>query len=114
MALRHVVMFRFAEGTTDDQVQALADGLDRMPAAVGTTVDYRHGRDAGISETSYDYVVVGDFASVDDYLAYRDHPDHQGAHPRPGAADPGRAGSGPVRVARLSGGRGRVLPGSCR
>ena len=77
MALRHVVMFRFAEGTTDDQVQALADGLDRMPAAVGTTVDYRHGRDAGISETSYDYVVVGDFASVDDYLVYRDHPDHQ-------------------------------------
>ena len=77
MALRHVVMFRFAEGTTDDQVQALADGLDRMPAAVGTTVDYRHGRDAGISETSYDYVVVGDFASVDDYLVYRDHPVHR-------------------------------------
>jgi hypothetical protein len=77
MAIRHVVMFRFAEGTTDDQVQALADGLDGMPAAVGTMVDYRHGKDAGLSDTTYDYVVVGDFATVDDYLAYRDHPDHQ-------------------------------------
>ena len=77
MALRHVVMFRFADGTTDEQVRALAAGLDGMPAAVGTMADYRHGRDAGINEDTYDYVVVGDFASVDDYLVYRDHPDHQ-------------------------------------
>ena len=77
MALRHVVMFRFAEGTTDDQVQALADGLDGMPAAVGTIVDYRHGPDVGVNETTYDYAVVGDFSTIDDYLAYRDHPDHQ-------------------------------------
>jgi hypothetical protein len=77
MALRHVVMFRFGDGTTGDQVQALADGLDRMPAAVGTTVHYHHGRDAGITEGAYDYVVVGDFATVDDYLTYRNHPDHQ-------------------------------------
>ncbi|MGH9231566.1 MAG: Dabb family protein [Acidimicrobiales bacterium] len=77
MALRHVVMFRFADGTTDEQVRALADGLDGMPAVVGTMVDYRHGRDAGINETTYDYVVVGDFATLDDYLTYRDHPDHQ-------------------------------------
>jgi hypothetical protein len=77
MALRHVVMFRFGDDTTGDQVQALAEGLDRMPAAVGTTVDYHHGRDAGITEGAYDYVVVGDFATVDDYLTYRNHPDHQ-------------------------------------
>jgi hypothetical protein len=77
MALRHVVMFRFGDGTTDEQVKALADGLDRMPAAVGTVLDYRHGRDAAITEGTYDYAVVGDFATVDDYLTYRDHPEHQ-------------------------------------
>jgi Stress responsive A/B Barrel Domain len=77
MALRHVVMFRFGAGTSEEQVRALADGLDRMPGAVGTMVDYRHGRDAGVTEGAYDYVVVGDFATVDDYLTYRNHPDHQ-------------------------------------
>jgi hypothetical protein len=77
MPVRHVVMFRFVDGTTDEQVQALSDGLDRMPEVVGTMLDYRHGRDVGISEGTYDYVVVGDFARVDDYLTYRDHPDHQ-------------------------------------
>jgi hypothetical protein len=77
MPVRHVVLFRFGEGTTDEQVQALADGLDGMPKAVGVMLDYRHGRDLGINEASYDYAVVGDFATVDDYLTYRDHPDHR-------------------------------------
>ncbi len=79
MALRHVVMFRFAEGTTDDQRAALAAGLAGMPAATGA-IDaerYRHGPDAGLNPASWDYVVVADFASADDYLTYRDHPDHR-------------------------------------
>lgn len=79
MALRHVVMFRFAEGTTDDQRAALASGLAGMPAATGA-IDaerYRHGPDAGLNPVSWDYVVVADFASADDYLTYRDHPDHR-------------------------------------
>ena len=76
MALRHVAMFRFVDGVTDAQVQALADGLDGMPGAVGTMLDYRHGPDAGINEGTYDYAVVGDFATPADYRAYVDHPDH--------------------------------------
>jgi hypothetical protein len=77
MAVRHVVMFRFSEGTSDQAVRALADGLDTMPGAVGTILAYRHGRNLGINPDAYDYAVVGDFATVDDYLTYRDHPDHQ-------------------------------------
>ena len=26
---------------------------------------------------SFDYVIVGEYASVDDYVVYRDHPEHQ-------------------------------------
>jgi hypothetical protein len=77
MAVRHVVLFRFADGATGEQVQALAVGLDRMPRAVGVMLDYRHGRDLGVNEGTYDYAVVGDFATVDDYRTYRDHPEHR-------------------------------------
>lgn len=79
MAFRHVVMFRFAEGATDDQRSALAKGLARMPGATGAIAaeQYRHGPDVGLNPASWDYVVVADFASADDYLAYRDHPDHR-------------------------------------
>lgn len=38
---------------------------------------YAHGADAGVNDGNFDYVVVGDFASVDDYLVYRDHPEHR-------------------------------------
>lgn len=79
MAFRHVVMFRFADDASDEQRRALAHGLDGMPAATGVVrpEDYRHGFDAGINAASWDYVVVADFASADDYVTYRDHPEHQ-------------------------------------
>jgi hypothetical protein len=77
VALRHVVLFRFSEGATGEQVRALVEGLDRLPELVGTVVAYHHGRDAGVNQGTYDYAVVGDFATVDDYVTYRDHPDHR-------------------------------------
>jgi hypothetical protein len=79
MAFRHVVMFRFSAEASDEQRQALVRGLDGMPAATGAIRpdDYRHGPDVGLNPASFDYVVVADFASAEDYLAYRDHPEHQ-------------------------------------
>ena len=38
---------------------------------------YRFGRDAGINEGTFDFAVVADFETVDDYLVYRDHPSHK-------------------------------------
>ncbi len=70
-------MFRWVEETTPDQIRAVSKGLDTLPAAIPEISLYRHGPDAGINQGNFDYVVVGDFASADDYLVYRDHPVHQ-------------------------------------
>lgn len=75
--LRHVVMFRWADGVDDAHVAAVAAGLDELPGRIPEIVVYRHGADVGINDGNYDYVVVGDFASADDYVVYRDHPAHQ-------------------------------------
>jgi hypothetical protein len=77
MAIRHMVLFKFSDDATDEQVDALAAGLDGMPAAVGKMLLYEHGRDVGANPPSWDYGLVAEFASVDDYLFYRDHADHQ-------------------------------------
>lgn len=74
---RHVVMFRWNEDVTIDEVSATGRALDALPALVPTIRDYRHGGDAGVNSGNFDYVVVADFDDVDGYLAYRDHPDHQ-------------------------------------
>ncbi|MGH9038733.1 MAG: Dabb family protein [Acidimicrobiia bacterium] len=74
---RHVVMVSFAEDTTDEQKQALRDGLATMPEQIPEVRAYRFGDDAGISEDNYDLVVVADFEDQDGFLTYRDHPLHQ-------------------------------------
>lgn len=75
--LRHVVMFRWTDDVDDDHVAEVAAGLDGLVAEIPEIVEYRHGPDAGINAGNFDYVVVGDFASADDYTVYRDHPVHR-------------------------------------
>lgn len=74
---RHVVMFRWADEADAGHVDAVAAGLDELVDLIPEIRAYRHGPDAGVNEGNYDYVVVGDFASRDDYVVYRDHPAHQ-------------------------------------
>ncbi len=75
--MRHVVMFKWADGVDADHVAAVAAGLDNLAATIDQIKRYRHGPDIGLSDQNFDYVVVGDFDSADDYVAYRDHPVHQ-------------------------------------
>lgn len=70
-------MFRWVDGTTPEQIRAVSVGLDTLPDTIPEIAVYRHGPDAGVNHGNFDYVVVGDFASVDDYLVYRDHPVHK-------------------------------------
>ena len=74
--LRHVVLFRWKDGTTDEQVAAIADGLSGLPAAIPEIAGYRFGRDAGLVEGNFDFGIVADFADEADWLVYRQHPVH--------------------------------------
>lgn len=75
--LRHVVMFKWTDDVDDAHVAAVASGLDSLVDVIPEIRAYRHGPDVGVNPDSFDYVVVGDFDSVDDYVTYRDHPTHQ-------------------------------------
>lgn len=75
--IRHVVMFRWAEDVDDAHRAAVAAGLDGLVQAIPEIRRYHHGPDLGVNDGTYDYVVVGDFDTLDDYLVYRDHPVHQ-------------------------------------
>ena len=74
--IRHVVLFTFVDTVTNAQVDALAAALDSLPGAIPEIVTYRHGRDLGLSETTFDYAVTADFASEEDLAIYRSHPVH--------------------------------------
>lgn len=75
---RHVVMFEWNDDVDAEHVSATGAALDAVVASLPEVVrDYRHGPDLGLTDGNYDYVIVGEFASIDDYVVYRDHPDHQ-------------------------------------
>ena len=76
-AIRHVVVFRFAAGITDEHRDAIAAALRGLPAAIPEIAGYTVGGDAGLIDGNWDFAVVADFASVDDYVAYRDNPEHR-------------------------------------
>ena len=75
--IRHCVMFRFEDSVTEAEIGELSAALDALPAAIPEIVTYRHGRDLGLAPTNFDYSITADFATVDDFAVYRDHPEHQ-------------------------------------
>ena len=75
--IRHTVMFRFKESASSEDISAFSNGLSEMVPKIEVIADYEHGPDLGVNEGNFDYVVTADFADVEAYLAYRDHPEHK-------------------------------------
>ena len=75
--IRHMVMFRWKEGVDDAHVAATQDALSKLPAQIPQIVGYSFGPDLGLAPTKLDFAITALFASLDDFVTYRDHPDHQ-------------------------------------
>lgn len=75
--LRHVALFRWIDGTTGDDVEAIRQALNALPAVIPALRDYRTGQDAGLAGGNWDFAVVADVDDVAGWQAYVDHPAHQ-------------------------------------
>lgn len=75
--IRHVAMFRWVQGTTDEQVQEVLVALGQLPAAIPQLRRYRVGPDVGLVDGNWDFAVVADVDDAAAWLAYLRHPAHQ-------------------------------------
>jgi len=75
--LRHVVLLKFVDEATQEQRQAVLDGLATLPPAIPAIRSYRFGLDAGIAQGNHDLAVVADFDDAAGYIEYVAHPAHQ-------------------------------------
>jgi Stress responsive A/B Barrel Domain len=74
---RHVVLFRFRDDATAEQMNTLEERLRALPGVIPELKAYAFGRDAGVNPGNPDFAVVADFDDQDGYLVYRDHPEHR-------------------------------------
>lgn len=73
---RHVLMVRFRDDATENQIEELYRGLGRLPHVIEEIERYEFGPDLGLGETNPDMALVADFDSEEAWRAYHEHPEH--------------------------------------
>ena len=85
--LRHVVLFKFKDGTTDEEVAAIEEAFRGLPDAIDAIHDFEWGTDVSVEGRAegFTHCFLVTFRSADDRDAYLPHPAHEafGAIVRP-------------------------------
>jgi heme-degrading monooxygenase HmoA len=76
LVIRHVVLFRFNEGTTPEQVDAYEQRLLAYVSTLSGVESYQPARDAGLNPGTYDFSIVAEFADEAAFRAYFDGDEH--------------------------------------
>ena len=74
--VRHVVLFRWIEGTNETQIGEVAAGLSQMSSEITAIRAYSHGRDLKLGSDRFDYAIVADFDDLEGWREYDEHPLH--------------------------------------
>ena len=74
---RHVALFRWHEGVSAAQKEAVGTALGGLPALIPELRAYHFGADIGLAAGNSDFAVVADFDDEAGWRVYSDHPAHQ-------------------------------------
>jgi hypothetical protein len=74
--IRHVVLFQFTEGTTEEQIDDYERSLVEYVATLDGVESYRIGRDAGINPGTFDFSIVAEFTDEATFRKYFDGDRH--------------------------------------
>lgn len=72
----HVALFTWKPGTTDQQVDEVAEALRALPGLIADIRAFRFGIDAGVSAGNDRFAVVAEFDDLEAYRRYAEDPRH--------------------------------------
>ena len=77
--LRHVVLFKFKDGTTSQEVKKIENAFCAMPSKVDAVYDFEWGTDVSVENHSegFTHCFVVTFLSEADRAEYLPHPAHE-------------------------------------
>ena len=74
----HVVAFKWKPGIPDGHVASVKAQLMEFASGLAEVRSYRCGSDVGASDmANFDFAIVAEFDSVDDWRVYDKHPRHE-------------------------------------
>jgi hypothetical protein len=74
--IRHVALFRWKADMPPTQVDRVTEALTALTSVIPQIAGYSCGPNVG-DERNWDYAVVADFASLDDWRTYDVHSHHE-------------------------------------
>lgn len=74
--IRHIAMFTLQDDAPAGTVERLEESLFVLAQKIEEISAYTYGADLGLRDGTWDFAVVADFATPDDFRAYAEHPDH--------------------------------------
>ncbi|MBI1295012.1 Dabb family protein [bacterium] len=77
--LRHVVLFKFKEGTTPEQIAQVEDAFRALPAKIDVIHDFEWGTDVSVEGIArgFTHCFFLTFQSEEDRAVYLPHPEHK-------------------------------------
>ena len=77
--LRHVVLFKFKDGTSSQQVREIEDAFRALPDKIDAICDFEWGTDVSIENRhqGFTHCFLVTFRSEADRAEYIPHPDHK-------------------------------------
>ena len=77
--LRHVVLFKFKDGTTDEQIEQIENAFCALPSKIHTIHAFEWGTDVSVENLSqgFTHCFMVTFLTEADRAAYLPHPAHK-------------------------------------
>jgi hypothetical protein len=77
--LRHVVLFKFKDSSTPEQIKAVEDAFSALPGKINTIIDYEWGTNVSPENLAqgYTHCFLVTFKNAADRDAYLPHPAHK-------------------------------------
>jgi len=75
--LMHCLTVKFKESASPEEIEVFHAALAALPEQTGIPLSTRLGRDIGERPTNAHFGLVTEFASVEDFYRFLNHPAHQ-------------------------------------
>jgi hypothetical protein len=75
--IRHVVLFRWNDATTPEDVDRIQAALGELPGVIPEIRSYTLGPDIGVGQGTWDFALVAEFDDAAAWKVYDEHPQHE-------------------------------------